>query len=174
MLDLSLQRGPNGETRQNKRVVAKRLLVMRYMPAGNNFEVLNAHTLLSEMPGIPNCGNLHKRYPGLFFDRDNLILQENINLTTEDDMKKLFAIFISKFFPGIRGKRSHIHAVLAIALYTVAAVMCYKAGNILGVIVLAGLVSHVCAQGASRWTLKAIEKKVDLLLVKNALELKRD
>ena len=160
--------------RRNQKVRSTRMLVMRYMPAGNNFEVLNAHTMLSEMPGIPNCGNLHKRYPGLFFDRDNLILQVNYNLTTEDDMKKLLAIFISKFFPGIRGKRSHLHAVLAVVCYAFAAMICYKAGNLLGVAVLAGLINHVCAQGASRWTLRAIEKKLDLLLEKQGLKLIRD
>ena len=147
---------------------------MRYMPAGNNFEVLSPHTLDSEMPGIPNCRNLHRRYPGLHFDRDNLILQVNYNLTEEGAMKKLLAIFISKFFPGVRGKRTHIHAVLAIACYAFAAMICYKAANWLGVAVLVGLINHVCSQGASRWTLRAIEKKIDLLLVKNALELKRD
>jgi hypothetical protein len=148
---------------------------MVYLPAINKFELRNFRKKDdTEMDGIPNCGNFKRRYPGIFFDRENVFLQVNINLTRRDEMKKLLAIFISKFFPGLRGKRTHIHAVLAIACYAFAAVICYKAANWLGLAVLAGLINHVCSQGASRWTMKAIEKKIDLILAKYGLELKRD
>lgn len=79
-------------------------------------------------------------------------------------MKEFFSDIISALCPGIRGKRTHLHALIAMVLYAFLMVAAILKGEIFMALFMLALVNHVAAQGASRWTLKAIEKKVQALM----------
>ena len=89
-------------------------------------------------------------------------------------MKALLSQFITAVFPGIRGRRTHGHVQIAIAIYLFFMVYFILRGEILPALFAFALANHVAAQGASRWTLRSIEKKLDKVMEKYHLEIERD
>ena len=82
-------------------------------------------------------------------------------------IKSWISRFISAVCPGIRGQRTHGHAQVAIAIYLFLMVVAILQAKFLVAAFLFALANQCAAQGTARWTLRAIEQKVDLILKKH-------
>lgn len=136
------------------KLVSRHTTLIKWNKETARWDYCNPRTGKVMAPDLPDCDNMDIRWPGIDREKPCLFYSVNVNLTKggERKMAEKWECAILDLL-GIRGRRSHFHAIAAGICFVICA---YLAVGAFWTWLCLGFAMAACALGCIRWTLTGI------------------